>query len=464
MGWLDRLEAFILEKMSRTKIPGLSISIVKDGETIYSRGFGFRNIDRALPATEATVYGIGSITKSFTALSILKLRERGLLDLDDPIDKYVPIELKAKGESIKIWNLLTHSSGIPALAYAEAYIRGLVGDDQATWLPISGYDDMFSFLRDASGWAVDRPGRSYYYLNEGYVLLGYIIERASGESYEDFVRKNILEPLGMRRSYFRKEDVERDPDVATPYVVDRDGRILESRYPFGITSDGGLLSNALDMARYVSMLINRGVFNGVEVVSRESIAEAEREWIQYPYSMVDPDSRDFYGLGLRITPDFFGRKLVSHGGSVLVYTAYMGYIPEEKVGVNVLLNTTGYPPWMIGLYALSLMLDRDPEKELKPLIYDRTLDRVCGTYSTYKNTMTAKVERKGSILILKTGGRLAGYEVPIIPVRVERDYVEAYTLNFGSRVGARFRLLEDGGVELIYERYRFLKRDRASSP
>jgi CubicO group peptidase (beta-lactamase class C family) len=387
----------------------------------------------------------------------LKLKEKGLLDLNDPVEKYVPIALRAGGEQVRIWHLLTHTSGIPALAYAEAYIRSSVGDDKATWLPISSHDDMFTFLKDASSWAVDSPGKSYYYLNEGYVLLGYIIEKVSGLKYEDFVKRNILEPLNMDRSFFSKDEVEKDPDVATPYVVDKDGKIHESRYPFGITSDGGLLSNAEDMANYVSMLIDRGRFNDIEIVSRESVEEAEKEWVQYPYSMVDPGSRDFYGLGLRITPNFFGRKLVSHGGSVLVYTAYMGYIPSEKIGVNILLNTTGYPPWMIGLYALTLLLGRDPEAELKPLIYDRVLDKVCGDYATYKNTMNARVERKGSILVLRTGGRFTGYEIPIIPERVDRDYIEAYTLNYGSRVGVRF-YIKDGVVELIYERYKFVKK------
>ena len=119
---VEAIETFILEKMKESSIPGLSISIIKDGGVLYSRGFGFRDVEYGKPATEETIYGIGSVTKSFTALSIMKLVEMGKISVDDFIDKYIDIDIRPKGERIRIWHLLTHSSGIPALAYAEALI------------------------------------------------------------------------------------------------------------------------------------------------------------------------------------------------------------------------------------------------------------------------------------------------------------------------------------------------------
>ncbi len=119
----EKLESFIFEKMSKTYLPGLSIAIVNGEEIAYSKGFGFKDLEYGLKATPQTLYGIGSVTKSFTALSIMRLAEEGKLSLDDCVSKYVPLNLESKGEPVKVWHLLCHASGIPALAYAEALVR-----------------------------------------------------------------------------------------------------------------------------------------------------------------------------------------------------------------------------------------------------------------------------------------------------------------------------------------------------
>ncbi|HEY6042302.1 MAG TPA: serine hydrolase domain-containing protein, partial [Anaerolineae bacterium] len=225
----SQLESFIFEKIGESKLPGVAAALVQDNQVIWTKGFGFRDIERGLGATPHSLYGIGSITKSFTALAIMQLVERSLLSLDDPVEKYIPFPVKPHGELVRIWHLLTHTSGIPALAYAEAVIRGATGAGQ-TWLPISGYSDMLTFLRDANEWVLDKPGARWFYLNEGYILLGMIIEVCSGVKYAEYISKYIFEPLGMNRSFFEKQDVERDPDNATPYVVTDDGQRRPSTY------------------------------------------------------------------------------------------------------------------------------------------------------------------------------------------------------------------------------------------
>ena len=106
----ERLEEFILERMREFKVPGISIGIVKDGRLVYARGFGFRDMEAGLPTTPGTIYGIGSITKAFTALSILKLAEENRLNLNDPVEKYIPLRLRPFGEPVLIHHLLTHTS------------------------------------------------------------------------------------------------------------------------------------------------------------------------------------------------------------------------------------------------------------------------------------------------------------------------------------------------------------------
>ncbi len=444
----SKLESFILEKMSKTRLPGLSIAIVSGNEIIYANGFGFRDIEYGLPATPRTIYGIGSVTKSFTALSIMQLVEKGVLSLEDPIEKFIPLEIRPFGEEIRIWHLLTHSSGIPALAYAEAFISSIVGD-YATWVPIASHKDVLPFMSDAEDWVISKPGKEFYYLNEGYVILGHIIEKVSGIRYEDYVKRNILKPLKMERSFFSREELEKDIDKATPYVIDREGKWIKSTYPFGITSDGGLLSNTLDLANYIVMYLNRGRFNSVELVSSKTLEEMEKPRIIYKYSYFPSEG---YALGWSVIPNFLGYKLIHHSGSVLVSTAYVGYLPEKKLGVVILANASGYPLSFIGMYALALALGRDPDKDVEPLRHDRLLDELCGIYETYKSTMRIYVERRGGVLYLVMKGKYRVSEIPLIPERLGEDEALFFTSRLGLKVPVKFRK-RDNYVELVYDRY-----------
>ncbi|MEM2006606.1 MAG: serine hydrolase, partial [Sulfolobales archaeon] len=449
----NKLDSFVIEKMSQTKIPGLSLAIVKDGKVVYSRSYGFKDVERGLAPTTKTIYGIGSVTKSFTALAILKLVENGKLSLDDEVSKYVPIKLEALGKPIKVHHLLTHSSGIPALAYAEAFIRGSLGLD-ARWLPVSTPEDVIAFMSDYGSWVHSEPGTRYFYLNEGYVLLGYIISKISGTSYEDFVRASILKPLGMERTYIEEHEVSRDPDVAVPYIIDREGKHVKSRFPFGIKADGGLLSNCEDMARYLMMLIERGYYSGSEVVSRSSIELMERKYIKIPSGLFKDDS---YGYGLTITDEFFGRRLVRHSGSVLVYTAFMGYVPSDRLGVVVLANASGYPLSFIGIYALALAVGYDPESSLYFIKQDKIIDKLTGTYETYRGTYRVYVRRMGDFLAIEYKDKYREAVTPLVPLEVSDEYVKYYTVSFGSRVDVEF-FIEKDRVTMVYERYKLVKK------
>jgi CubicO group peptidase (beta-lactamase class C family) len=449
------VESFIVEKMSEYRMPGLSITVVRGSEVVYSRGFGYRDLDVLAPATPATIYGIGSITKSFTALSILMLAERGLLDVHDPVGRYVGLDLRVGGEPVTLHHLLTHTSGIPALGYAEAFIRGVLGLD-GSWLPLSYPDDVMTFMKGFEGWVEARPGERFFYLNEGYVILGKVVERVSGISYEDFVRTNILEPLGMKRSYFRREEVEGDPDVAVGYVIDRDGRHVKSRFPYGVTADGGLLSNPLDMARYTVMLLNRGVYNGVKLLSPRMVELAESIHARLPYESMVADG---YGYGLMVKEDFLGRKLVGHGGSVLTYTAYMGYVRGDNVGVIVMSNCSGYPLSLIAQYTLAHTLGYDPE-DLEFRKFDRVYGKLQGVYETFKGTMRLTVRRRAGTLVIEYKDRLIEDTTPLTPVKVEEDYAlfTAHTLT--GRIPVEFRIKGDK-IEMLYERYKLLKVQKA---
>ncbi len=448
------LESFILDKMAATKLPSVAFAIVKGGEAAYINALGFRDLERGLPATPATIYGIGSITKSFTALCILKLAEEGRLSLDDEVEKYVPVKLRPRGEAVRIRHLLTHTSGLPALGYAEAYIDGLLGAGGA-WMPAAKPQDIIPFLEGSDEWAVARPGERFFYLNEGYVLLGMVVEKVTGSPYWDCVKNNILKPLGMTRTHPATEEVLKDADVAKPYYPDPErGVPTPGRIPLGITSDGGLMSSAADMAKYVSMLINRGAYNGAEIISRRAIEEAEKGRVDTPWKLLGDEK---YGYGLVTSGNFLGRRLVAHGGNVLVYTAYMAYLPEEKLGVAILANSSGYPTSYIALYALAQALGRDPERELPFLLREKVLKKLEGTYRGYRGTVTYTVKAKGDYLIVR--GRW-GEELYLLPEEVGESYAKFQTYTRGYKIAVEFHIEKDK-VEMLLERYLLVKTGAA---
>jgi CubicO group peptidase (beta-lactamase class C family) len=445
------LESFILDKIRESRTPGLSIGIVRKDEVIYRRGFGFSDISSGLAATPRTLFGIGSVTKSFTALGIMQLAEEGKLRLDDPVAKHAPLRLKPFGEEVRVHHLLTHSSGIPALGYGEAFINGVLGIDNS-WLPISSPEDVISFMRDAESWAVCKPGQRFFYLNEGFVLLGYIISKLSGLRYEDYVKKRILKPLGMNRTYFSRAEIEKDNDRATPYIIDKEGKHIPSGVPYGINADGGIISNVLDLLNYLRMYINEGEFKGRRVVTKKSLALMEQPYIREPYEII---GKEAYGYGWGITPNFCGQKLVAHSGSVGVYTAYVGFLPEKKIGVALLANPGAYPLSNIGMYALAQLVGADAEK-LPFIKSQKILAKLEGQYEAYKGTIKINIKKKADLLHAEIKDRYTEQVSALIPEKLAEDRATFYTISEGIKMPVEFNI-RDKEIELIVERYKLTK-------
>jgi CubicO group peptidase (beta-lactamase class C family) len=162
-----------------------------------------------------------------------------------------------------------------------------------------------------------------------------------------------------------------------------------------------------------------------------------------------------YGYGLHIIPSFLGNKLVGHGGSVLVATAYIGYIPDKRIGIALLANGSGYPLSQIALYGLALMLGEDAEN-LPFVRVERAFDLLTGLYETYKGTMKAQVVTKGSILSLEIKDKYVDMIIPLIPEDIESEVKNFYTVQAGVKLPVEF-IVKGDKVDLIYERYRLKK-------
>jgi len=448
-----KLENFILEKMRQTKMPALSIALISDGEIVYKRGFGFRVLESYAPADENTIYGVGSITKSFTALAIVKLAEEGKIDLERPVEDYLPLRLRAFNEPIRVRHLLYHASGIPSLGYAEAFIDGMFNLGEG-WLPVKDPEDVLMFARDAESWAFTKPDERFFYSNSGYVMLGRIVSKVTSMKYEDYVRKYILEPLKMKRSHFYREEVEKDSNVAAGYVLDPQSHAhVRKPFPYGISSDGGLLSNVLDLTKYLSFYINRGELEGTRIVSKESIESMEEGRISVPWESFGDEK---YGFGWIIHPNFLGEKLVEHSGSVLIYTGFVGYIPTKKIGVAVLSNCAGYPLSNIGMYALALMLKKDPDEQFDFVKFDKILQKLVGRYEGYKRSVAFEVKRNGDFLVMEMVSRNLKLSSILVPEKIEKEYVRCFTLQNFRKMDVEF-FIEPNKVTMIYERYKLVK-------
>jgi len=440
-----KFDELVFSKLSGTKLPSVAASIIQNGEVVHARGYGYKDISAALPASEHTLYGVGSITKSFVALSIARLVEAGKMDFHDPVTKFLPLKQKAF-ESVEVHHLLSHTSGIPGLGALEVSLFSAFGEYHH-WLPISGLGDMTAFLSDVDDWAEARPGEKLFYLNEGFVLLGDIIAKVSGRDWFEFATEEILKPLRMDRTFLEKEDVSRDSDVATPYLI-RGNKVTPIPIPYGDGAAGGIKSNVIDLSNYVRMFINGGEFEGKRIIRKDTLDKMETPYGKWPAEHYGGDS---YGYGLQVIPSFLGHKVVGHGGSVEVYTSQMAYARDLKAGVVLLTNGTGYNMGRLAMSAISMLAGKDPEV-IRMVRLENLLKRLEGQYRAYKDTVYAEVRINGSFLMLS--GEDIGKDLVLVPDGEEDGVARFYTLDAGARMDVTFRF-NKYGVELVYERYRY---------
>jgi CubicO group peptidase (beta-lactamase class C family) len=454
MTTFPRLEAFIQKQLTATHLPGISAAIIRDGGVIWARGSGFRDIANQQPATPDTLYGIASMTKSFTALAIMQMAAQGRLSVADPVSKHLPdFQLKPGGQDVRLWHFLTHTSGIPALAFSEQNIYALVTGQPS--IPLATTADLLTFVNGAADWIHANPGEAWYYLNEGYSLLGAIIEQISGQTFAAYVTDHILHPLGMTRSFFDRASVEADPDRAVPYVVKGDQQIPGDYTYNPFPAKGGMISSTADMARYLQMILNGGELDGTRLISADSLREMHTPRITRP-ERGSPFGDAGYGYGWQITPDFLGHRVVEHGGSVLTATSHMAVVPDAGLGIVVLANGAGYPMNQLAFYGLAEALGRDPEG-LPFVRRARQMDALGGIYRTYHDTMTFRVTPAGDLLhVNEVGSWYDERTIPLLPESVGAQESRFYVQASGVKMPVVFTD-RDGTLEMLYGRYLFRK-------
>lgn len=361
---LNRLEQMVKYEetaqrlVDKHKIPATAVGLAHNGELFYEKGFGYRNVNQKLPITLDTVFGIGSITKSMTCVAIMQLQEAGKLHVHDPVIKYLPefkIKKDDRAKKMTIHHFMTHSAGIPPLSsllYAmqrtmeidpsiEDY-RGLKIDKEEQG-PIDTYEQLMKYISEQNIQLLGEPGTRFSYSNDSYALLGAIIERVSGQSYETYMKEYVFELAGMNRTVFRIEELGNQSDVSTSYASKNNETGEKMVYEAPIWWDttsmraaGFVKSTVRDMLRYADIFRNGGVVEHKRILSLESVNEMMK-----PHIQTQPGK--FYGYGLMITPDYYGQRLVEHGGNLKAIAAQMSIIPDKGITGIVLTNLAGVP-------------------------------------------------------------------------------------------------------------------------
>jgi CubicO group peptidase (beta-lactamase class C family) len=322
--------------------PGLAWGVILDGELAASGGVGFRDVESKAAATEASVFRIASMSKSFTALAILKLRDAGKLSLDDAVAKHIPEFARVKlptadAPPITIRHLLTHSEG-----FAEDNPWG----DRQLAIPEA---TLSAWLTKGLPFSTS-PGTAFEYSNYGFALLGRVVTNVSGRPYGDYIRTEILKPLAMASTYWDTRQVPADR-LAHGYRREGEGWIREVPLAHGsFGAMGGLYTSAQDLARYVAFMLSawpprddpdRGP------VRRSSVREMQQGQRQSGFfvARAAPDAplnarTSAYAYGLGASQDCRFRFSVAHGGGLPGFGSHMLWLPEYGVGVIVLANGT----------------------------------------------------------------------------------------------------------------------------
>ena len=407
---------------------GIAVAVIDDGgNTAYENYFGYRDVENEIPMDEDTIFGMASVTKSFVALSVMQLCEKGLMDLDDPVSKYIPEFTNKNQKTVRVRHFLNHSAGfyptsrtqIKETAAEYGFTEEACGDlafvtelaDIGVKLVAEQLDEQVPGI-GLSG----APGSYMSYCNDGFGLLGEMVRRVSGEkSFSDYVRKNILDPLGMDRSGCEYLRPRLDENSSILYNV-TDGKLAGCRdfynSGFVLSGAGAMRSTLADMKKVVGMYLNHGRTNaGERLLSWEGIQTMCRPSIEYR-----PESWYCMGLATKKLDDL---TIVEHGGSQLGVSSNMSWSYDAGAGVIVLCNTSDVPVSAIADAAMRMYHGRNPidmrvQYEDTPWT-EKTVKAAVGKYATnegqVENSLVEIFEENGTV-----GLRADGKVQPFIMV------------------------------------------------
>jgi serine beta-lactamase-like protein LACTB, mitochondrial len=335
-----QIEAAITKFMASTHVPGLSVAVVEDGKYEWAAGFGFADLENNAPATEHTLFRLGSISKTLTAAGAMELWEHGKLELDSPVQKYCPA-FPQKSGPITIREVMGHLGGIRHYK-ADSLDDPEVGNTKHFDNPIQAGLD---FFKDDP--LVAPPGLHFHYSTQGYTLVGCVMEGASGVKYTDYMRQNVLLPAGMEQTQ-PDDRLAVIPYRTRFYQKTKSGTVenadfLDSSYKI---PGGGWLSSAEDMAHFE-----------VAILNDKLMKSTTRDLMWKPLKPSD-GSKDTYGLGWGVT-DEYGFRMVGHSGGQQGTSTDFMIAPDQRAGVVVLTNMDNINPNELSAEILNILVGKN---------------------------------------------------------------------------------------------------------
>jgi CubicO group peptidase (beta-lactamase class C family) len=366
---------------ARVDVKGMggSVMIAKDGQFVVAKGYGLADIEAKTPIYADTKFRIGSITKQFTAASILLLQERGTLNVQDPFCKYLDSCPEA-WKPVTIHHLLSMSSGIPSFTSLPSF-RELRKKDMKPAESIALVSDQPLKAK---------PGDVFEYSNTNFIILGMIIEKVSGKTYEQFLTDNILKPLKLKNTGY-DHGKERLKLSALGYSQ-KDGNIVPADVASMMVpyAAGGLYSTTGDLYKWQTALLNGQVFKNAATLD----------------AMLTPNKGD-YAYGIIVVKDGKGRKRMAHGGGIEGFVTDAVYFPDEKLFISALVNNDRGGASEVVRSLVAIYFDEPytvPKKRVEVKVDAALLDAYAGEYQL-SPTMTFKITREGGGLVLEPTGQ-----------------------------------------------------------
>ena len=315
------LNLWLPTRVKLSDIPGLSIAIIYKGKVLYKNGFGYADVEKKIKAKEDTIYHIASISKTFTAVAILQLVEKGKIKLDDKVSKYIKW-FKGKNKSgdlkdITIRHLLSNTSGIWRDGNTPHWVTGK-------------FPKSLTLSKDS---LIFKPSSEFKYSNYGFSILGAVIKVASGFSYEEYVRKNIVDVLNLKSTY--PDYKSQIKGIATGYGKEVKGYKREkfSHYKTNAYMPAtGFLSNAIDLVKYTHHLSPKTTTPLLKSSSKKKMMQPHKK----------TEGKDEYCLGIE-EYKVNGRKIYGHGGGFQGFTTNLAFDPKNEIGIVALTNATHVP-------------------------------------------------------------------------------------------------------------------------
>lgn len=337
----DDVQSYIQDEMKSSRTPSISIAVAKDGNIVWEESFGWANREKHRKATPHTIYSLASISKPMTATAMMVLINRGLIDLNDPIDSYLgESKLKAyegNAEDATVFRLLHHTAGLPTIW--NFYFDG----GQINRPPISESINKYGILTSP-------PGTVYEYSNLGYGIAEHIIERVSGKRFAEFMKAEVFEPLGLNRTFVATNKSQYD-SIATRYLENKNSSPFYETMSRG---GGGICASVHDLVRFGMFHLKNRISNQEAIISDGTI--------DYMQSCVDPKVADSpYKLGWDVK-EMDGYRVVMHGGGMPGVSSALMLVPSDNLAIAVLSNGTYIDLLKIGSRIISQIL---PAKKTK---------------------------------------------------------------------------------------------------